>query len=100
MVTWSDLAKSDLKSIFEFIAKDSKYYALKVTNEIVEKSEYLVDFPNLGRITPEFNSINIRELHVCSYRLIYEISSENIIVLAIVHGKRNFQQISEFESEK
>ncbi len=38
MVTWSKPAKKDLKQIFEYIAGDSRFYAKKVVNNIVEKS--------------------------------------------------------------
>ena len=49
MVKWSIPAKDDLKQIFEYIAKDSKFYANKVADEIVEKSEMLDKFPEMGK---------------------------------------------------
>jgi len=36
MVIWADPAKSDLRSIHDFIASDSKYYAKKVVQDIVD----------------------------------------------------------------
>jgi len=72
MVIWSILAKHDLKKIHDYIAEDSKYYALKVSLEFVEKSEALEEFPKMGRIVPEMGNPNIRELTIYSYRLIYE----------------------------
>ena len=41
MVKWSRPAKLDLKQIHGYIAKDSRYYAKKVANNIVEKTEEL-----------------------------------------------------------
>ena len=73
MVKWSVPAKNDLKQIHDYIAKDSKYYAQNVIQEIVAKTEPLFDFPEIGRVVPEINDQNIRELLVYSYRLIYEI---------------------------
>ena len=90
MVKWSIPAKDDLKQIFEYIAKDSKFYANKVADEIVEKSEMLDKFPEMGRIVPEIEDSNIRELIVYSYRLIYEISAKKIEILALIHGKQDF----------
>jgi len=90
MVIWSIPAKHDLEKIHKFIAKDSQYYALKVSNEFIEKSEILIDFPEMGRIVPELGNPKIRELFIYSYRLIYEISEKSIEVLAIIHGKQNF----------
>jgi toxin ParE1/3/4 len=90
MVKWSVPAKNDLKQIHDYIAKDSKYYAQNVVQEIVAKSEKLTDFPEIGRSVPEISDQNIRELIVYSYRLIYEISETVIEILAIIHGRRDF----------
>ena len=90
MVKWSRPARMDLKQIHEYIAKDSRYYAKKVVQTIVEKTEELMVFPEIGRIVPEIDDPNIRELFVYSYRLIYEISSDGIEILAVIHGRRDF----------
>lgn len=92
MVIWSDPAKDDLKKIYDYIAGDSKYYAIKVSQEFVEKSEQLVKLPKMGRIVPEIEDPNIRELIIYSYRLIYEISPQRIEILAIIHGKQDFSK--------
>ena len=39
MVKWSVPARNDLKQIHDYIAKDSKYYARKVIQEIVAKND-------------------------------------------------------------
>lgn len=62
MVEWSDPAKQDLKLIHDYIAKDSKFYAKKVSLEILEKSEKINIFPEIGRIVPEIGDPKIREL--------------------------------------
>lgn len=90
MVKWSKPAKLDLKQIHDYIARDSKYYAQKVSLEIVEKSEKLNSFPEVGRIVPEINAPNVRELIIYSYRLIYEIFPNKVEILALIHGKRDF----------
>ena len=90
MVIWSIPAKQDLKKIYDYIARDSKYYAEKVSQDILERSEKLNEFPEIGRIVPEIGEVNIREVIVYSYRLIYEILSDKIEVLALIHCKQNF----------
>lgn len=90
MVIWSIPAKQDLKKIYDYIARDSKYYAEKVSQDILERSEKLNEFPQIGRIVPEIGEVNIREVLVYSYRLIYEISSDKIEVLALIHCKQDF----------
>ncbi len=90
MVKWTSPAKGDLRKIHEYIAKDSKYYAKRVTDDIIAKTEKLNDFPEKGRTVPELQETNIRELIIYSYRLLYEIKPKKIEILAIVHGKRDF----------
>lgn len=92
MVIWSDPAKEDLKKIYDYIAGDSKYYAIKVSQEFIEKSEQLVELPKMGRIVPEIEDSNIRELIIYSYRLIYKISPNRTEILAIIHGKQHFPE--------
>ncbi|MEK7748086.1 MAG: type II toxin-antitoxin system RelE/ParE family toxin [Nitrospirota bacterium] len=98
MVIWSIPAKQDLRKIYDYIATDSKYYAIKVSQEFIEKSEALADFPKVGRMVPEISHPNIRELILYSYRLIYEISANRIEILAIIHGKQNFGEV--FDKQK
>lgn len=93
MVKWSLPAKSDLKQIFDYIAKDSIYYAKNVTQTIVTKTEILTEFPEIGRVVPEIDDTNVRELIVYSYRLIYEIAPDGIEILAIIHGMRDFASL-------
>lgn len=90
MVKWTTPAKEDLKQIYDYIAKDSKFYARKVSQDIVDKSEILKFFPKIGRIVPEMGDSNIRELIIYSYRLIYEIYPASVQILALVHSRRNF----------
>ncbi len=90
MVKWSEPAKIDLRHIHDYIAKNSKFYAEKVAREIVAKSEQVSAFPEAGRIVPEIGEPAIREFFIYSYRLIYEIFPDTIVILALIHAKRNF----------
>ena len=90
MVKWSSVAKADLREIYAFIKKDSKFYAQKVASEIIAKSEALESFPNMGRVVEELNDPNLREIIVYSYRLIYQISKESIEIVTLVHSRRNY----------
>ena len=90
MVKWSRPARMDLKQIHDYIAHDSRYYAKKVVQTIVERTEELMVYPEIGRIVPEIDNPNICELFVYSYRLIYEICSDGIEILAVIHGRRDF----------
>jgi toxin ParE1/3/4 len=41
-------------------------------------------------MVPELGDPAVREIFVKSYRLIYELREEQVIVLAFVHGARRF----------
>lgn len=99
MVRWSLPAKEDLRRIHDYISIDSKFYAKKISQDIVEKTETLNDFPKCGRVVPEIGDPNIREIIIYSYRLVYEINSTVIEVLGIIHGKQDFSS-AEFGSLK
>ena len=90
MVKWTETARANLRQIFDYINGDSSYYARKVVTKIVDKAEILNEFPEMGRMVPEIMNTNIRELIVFSCRIIYENSQGEIKILAVIHGKRNF----------
>ena len=69
-VAWTFEAVDDLKTIADYIAKDSAFYATAFVQEIREASRTLKDFSERGRIVPELSNPNIRELIVKNYRLV------------------------------
>lgn len=50
MVIWSEPAKEDLKIIHNYISHDSHFYAQKVVNDIIEKTETLEQFSDIGEL--------------------------------------------------
>lgn len=100
MVIWSTPTRNDLKKIYDYIAKDSKYYATYVVEKIITKAENLNEFPEIGRVVPEIGDENLRELIIYSYRLIYEIVPDNVQILAIIHGKRDFSSLDRNDLER
>ena len=91
MVIWSEPAKADLRSIHDFIAHDSQHYAKKVTQDIREKTDVLDELPKVGKKVPELNDEAVRELSLYSYRIIYEIKSQGVFVLAVAHKRRDLK---------
>ncbi len=88
MVIWSIPAKTDLRTIHDFIANDSPHYAKKVSQDIRGKTNLLDEQPMIGRKVPELNNDKVREILHFSYRIIYEIKVD-IFILAIVHQRRD-----------
>jgi len=59
---WSPSAQLDLKDIAAFIAEDSPSAAHRFVKSLFEVVERLADFPEFGRIVPEFDDPGIREV--------------------------------------
>ncbi len=93
-VKWSPEATEDVEAIAEYIARDSKYYAHAVVTEILSAARNIGEFPQIGRIVPEIGDEHVRERFIYSYRLVYRIESERILIVAVIHGKRLFENIS------
>jgi plasmid stabilization system protein ParE len=89
-VTWTAPALEDLHEIWAFIARDSELAADGVVARVLGASERLAEFPISGRMVPEKESEAVREIIVGSYRVMYEIlSDDEIEVVAVIHGARS-----------
>ncbi len=88
-VVWSARALADVESIAAYIASDSPAYAKIVLKKIVKLTRQLARFPQSGREVPEFQDPSIRELLAYSYRIIYKVETEEVIIASVIHGKRD-----------
>jgi len=87
-VSWSPTALEDVDAIAEYISRDSPAYARAVVVKIRDTALKLKDFPSSGRVVPELEDETIRERFLYSYRLIYRIQASDVLVVAVVHGRR------------
>ena len=85
---WAPRAAEDLEAICSFISRDSAAYARDFAERIIEAVELLGEFPEAGRIVPEFGDPALRELLHRHYRVIYELGHDAVHILAIHHGAR------------
>lgn len=67
---WTDQAVDDLLQIRHYIERDSPRYGRLVVERIFEATERLEVFPRSGRIVPEFNLSDLREIIVGEYRVV------------------------------
>lgn len=87
-VVWSPEAIEDVDAIAAYISRDSQYYASAVVKKMLSTAKSLGQFPHIGSIVPEMSDQTIRERFIYSYRLIYRVLENEIIVIAVIHGKR------------
>ena len=92
---WTEPSLEDLDAIFDFISKDSEYYASSFVNEIITHAEKLLIFPEMGRMVPEYGQKYVREIIFQTYRIIYQLAQDRILVLTVVHGRRDLLGLSD-----
>jgi toxin ParE1/3/4 len=85
-VSWTDTAISHLIAIYDYIARDSPFYAQRMIDRITRKSQQIGQFPRSGRVVPEYERDDLREVIEKPYRIIYRIRPDQIDVIAVVHG--------------
>ena len=90
-VIWAYAAEGDLDAAAAYIHKDSPVYAVSFVDRALEAGGSLDEFAERGRIVPELRDSNIRELFIYSYSLVYRIEGNQISILALIHGRRDFQ---------
>lgn len=89
-VIWSYAAEEDLDAAADYIYRDSPAYAVSFVDRVLESARSLNEFAKRGHIVPELRDDSIREIFIYSYRLIYHIEDDQISVLALIHGRRDF----------
>jgi len=85
-IIWAEPAWRDLETAADFIGRDSESYASAFVQRVMESATFLTEFAEIGDET-------IRELLVNPYRLIYEISDDQVLILALIHGARRTGRI-------
>ena len=78
-----------------FIAADNSTVAATFGFRLMSKVDLLADFPQLGRVVPEENDENIREIILRPYRIIYQLlPAQQVVAIArIWHGARGVPEI-------
>lgn len=87
-LNWHNDAKEDLIQIYNYIYEDSIFYSIKTINNIVRLVDNLEILPYIGRKIPEYNKNGKRELIYKSYRIMYKIEQNKIIIHRIWHSAR------------
>lgn len=84
-VIWAERAIDDLTSIAEYSSRYSDKFASSIVSKLFNKVHILKNMPRIGRIVPEKNDEQIRELIEGNYRIIYQIRGEERVEVLMVH---------------
>ena len=92
---WSPTSCHDLRDLSTYIAEANTSAARRFVQSIFESVERLIDFPDSGRIVPEFNDPSIREIVRKPCRIVYRIQSEKemVEIVRVWHAARGTPQI-------
>lgn len=78
---WTEPAIQDLQDLRDYIAYDSDIHAASFVSSILVRVEQLEKFPLMGRVVPEAQTDNIREIIYRTYRIIYRVSEQRSMFL-------------------
>lgn len=87
-IIWSPLAIDRVAEVASYIAKDKPIAAENWVDTIFSKVASLASSPKLGRIVPEINKNQYREIIYGNYRIVYRLEEKRISVLTVRHGKQ------------
>ena len=95
-VRLSRSARSDIQDIVLYISIDDSDQALRFGSFLIQQIKKLRQFPELGRVVPEFDDESIREIIVRAYRIVYRVNHQtlSIEVIRFWHAGRGMPEIS------
>jgi toxin ParE1/3/4 len=89
-ILWTYAAVAQLEAIHDYVARTSPEYARRIVDRLTKRSVQISAFPFSGRIVPEYELNEVREVIEGSYRIIYLIKENEgqVEVLAVIHSSR------------
>lgn len=79
-------ARAQFLSALDYIRSDRPQAARDFRDLVNRSLLRLVDFPDSGRLIPEFPELRFREIIVVPYRLFYRVEEDIVWVVAVWHS--------------
>ena len=86
-------ARQDLEKIGDWIARDSPRRALTFVEELRERCDALGKYPHAFPIVPRYEQSGLRRRVFGDYLIFYVIRDEEVLVLRILHGSRDYEAL-------
>ena len=95
-VRLSRSARLDIEDIVRYISLDDADQALRFGRLLIQSTKTLRQFPQRGRIVPEFGDTYLREIVVRAYRIVYRVNHDQslIEVIRVWHAARGVPNIT------
>ncbi len=86
-VRWSDKAKRDIRAIRNQRTAYSPMSADALVKSLARRTLQLAEFPESGRIIPEFDNVYLREVIEQDFRIMYERFPDEVVIIAVLPGR-------------
>lgn len=93
MLRWTERARKDLDAIGDYIAADNPAAARLWVEKLRQKAVRASRMPYAGRAVPELSVREVREVIHGTYRIIYRVIDDGIVVLTIFERHRVFGSV-------
>jgi plasmid stabilization system protein ParE len=85
-VRFTSSARTQFLSALSYIRQDKPSAAISFRDRAEKILRRLEDFPESGRIIPEFPELPYREVIIPPYRFFYKVKAEAVWIVAVWHG--------------
>jgi len=88
MLRWTERAAADLFAIGEYIAADNLAAARSWVERLRQQAVKASKVPRAERVEPEIGREEVREAFLGTYRIVYRVVDDGIVVLTVFEGHR------------
>lgn len=85
-IRFTPSARVQFLSALAYICRDNPQAALRFRRRAEGVLRRLENFPESGRVVPEFPELSYREVVISPYRFFYRVKGEVIWIVAVWHG--------------
>lgn len=88
---WTRRAERQLLEIGQYIARDKPAAARRWVERLRRKAQQAAENPGAGRVVPELDRQDIREVLLRGYRIVYLVADEAVEVLTVFESHRRLE---------
>lgn len=88
-ISLSESAVRDLEDVREwYVSQSAPQLGERLLSEVMLEIEQLSEFPESGRIVPEFDTPWLRELVRPPFRIVYRLGNEHVRIVRVWRSER------------
>ena len=88
-ITFAESAVKDLEAIRNwYVDQQVPAVGERLLREIISQVERLADFPESGRVVPEFGIMNLREIIYSLFRIVYRHDKSRLRIVRVWRSER------------